>query len=117
MSVVSLTHEKFRRERFVIILAAEVREIVGNEDPLDPEPLAPFLVSMADELRLVDEGELRFRYRSAIEFFATPPGELVRFSIELEPHHSGALTWACGYLAEVENALGIRLMERGRSNA
>jgi hypothetical protein len=117
MSVVSLTQEKFRRERFTIILADEVREIVGNEDPLDTEPLAPFLASMADELRLVDEDELRFRYRSAVEFFATPPGELVRFSIELEPHHSGAMTWARGYLAEVENALGIRLMERGRSNA
>jgi hypothetical protein len=115
MSVISLTQEKFHRERFVIILADEVREIVGNEDPLDPEPLAPFLASMADELRLVDEDELEFRYRSAIEFFTTPPGELVRSSIELEPHHSGALTWARGYLAEVENALGIRLMERGHA--
>lgn len=115
MTVVSLTHEKFRRERFVIVLADQINQVILNEDPLDPEPLAPFLLSVADELRGAEEDEIESHYRWAVASFTTPPGELVHFNMEVEPYHAGALTWARGRLAEVENALGIHLMERGRT--
>ncbi|MGO9672713.1 MAG: hypothetical protein ACLPSF_00820 [Methylocella sp.] len=46
----SLAFEKKRREQFLIALAESLSVAMGDDSPFDTDPMAPFLIELADDL-------------------------------------------------------------------
>jgi len=95
---------KAQRERRLIALAAAIREM-HCEPGGDAETL--FLLNeLATECRCMPESEIEFDYRCAVAAFATEPGEIIDFSIDVDRFHQAALTAARLYVSEIEETYG-----------
>jgi len=140
---IDLIDEKRRREKFTIALAQSVQAAINENDPLDPEPLGPFLLELVKDLKQggPEYGDVDWHYKDccasrvaqqnpvySLVQVATLDGPKVVLATEaihlptfrgempITPEqHADALAWAMAYLIELEERTGLTLVDmRGR---
>jgi hypothetical protein len=114
-TVVDFTAESFRRERFDITLAGELRSTFANTDPEeDTRPPQAWIAETVSILRGLDQDILDQQYRLIVAEFAVPRGRPVDWATDPTPHHKRCLDRSRRYLVELERDFGIKLFGNGR---
>lgn len=115
MTVINLSAERLRRERFVIALAGAIHETVFA-DPEDPAPLAFDIAELAGELRRLPAAEIEHDYRAVLAWIAAGAGSLPDpHSHGLVDHHAEALAWANRVISATRSEFGLPALVRGRA--